>query len=399
MSTTRSPHDTATPTHDRPEAGGRHWTGVPLASRWLMEAHELVPTLERDAERLDRTGEFVHEAFEQLRTHRFMSMLVPEELGGGGASYAEACAVMAELARGCPSTSLTLAMHTHLVAAQVWRHHRGLPAPALSKVADGELVLVSTGAADWLESSGTAVAVDGGYRISGRKMPSSGAPAGDLVVTSVRWEDAPDGPQVVHASVPFGAEGVRIEETWDATGMRATGSHTVVFEDVFVPEAAVPLVRPAGIWHPVWATVIGAALPVIMSTYVGVAESAADRAIVLAGRRADRADVATNVGRMTTSLTTARDTVRAMIDATDDLHFDNDLAFASAGLTRKTIATDAAIETVRRALEAGGGAAYATSSGLGRLLRDVHGALYHPLPAAQQERFAGRVALGLDPVG
>ena len=89
--------------------------------------------------------------------------------------------------------------------------------------------------------------------MSGRKTPASGAPAGAIVVTSTRWEDAPDGPQVVHLSVPFSAEGVRLEETWDAMGMRGTGSHTVVLDDVFVPDAAVPLVRPAGEWHPVWA--------------------------------------------------------------------------------------------------------------------------------------------------
>jgi acyl-CoA dehydrogenase len=87
-----------------------------------------------------------------------------------------------------------------------------------------------------------------------------------------------------------------------------------------------------------------------------------------------------------------------MIDAGDDLRFDNTYDHASACLSRKTIAADAAIATVRLALEAGGGAAYSSSSGIERLYRDVHGALYHPLPAARQERFTGRLALGVDPV-
>lgn len=378
---------------------GVHWTGVDQGSHWLEEARAMVPILAADAERLDRSGEFAHDAFGRLRDRRIMSMLVPTELGGGGATHAEACALLAELAHGCPSTSLALSMHMHLVAAQVWRHHRGLPAPVLPRVAADQLVLISTGAADWIDSSGTATAVEGGFRISGRKIPASAAPAGDVLVTSARWDDSPDGPQVVHASVPFSADGVTVERTWDATGMRGTGSDTVVLDDVFVPTAAVPLVRPAGEWHPVWSTVIGAALPLIMATYVGVAESAAERALDLARRRSERPDVATQVGRMLNELTIARDTVRAMIDATEDLRFDNDLDHASAGLVRKSVAADAAIGTVRRALEVGGGAGYATSSGLGRLLRDVHGALYHPLPVAQQERFTGRVALGLDPLG
>ena len=391
------------PTAPERLAGGRttgnHWTGVPLSSRWLMEAQALVPTLASRAEELDRSGEFAGEAFEVLRERRMMSMLVPEELGGGGASHAEACAVLAELSHGDPAVSVAFSMHTHLVAAQVWRYHREMPAPVLAKVAAGELVLISTGAADWLDSNGTAERVEGGFRISGRKAPSSACPAGDVLVTSIRWEDAPDGPQVVHVSVPFGAEGVSIEETWDTTGMRASGSHTVVLEDVFVPDAAVPLIRPAGQWHPVWSTVLGAAMPLIMSSYVGVAEAAARRALQLAHRRSERPDVALAVGRMVNSLTTAQDSVRAMVDASADLRFDNDLGIASMTLSRKRRAADAAIDTVRLALEVGGGAAYATSSGIGRMLRDVHGALYHPLPAAQQESFTGRVALGLDPAG
>ena len=194
-------------------------------------------------------------------------------------------------------------MHTHLIAAQVWRHHRGMPAPVLAKVADKQLVLVSTGASDWIESNGTATKTDTGFRVSGRKAPASGAPAGDILVTSIRWEDAPDGPQVIHAAVPFATEGVSIEETWDTLGMRATGSHTVVLDDVVIPDEAVSLIRPGNEWHPVWSTVMGAAMPLIMSSYVGVAEAAAERAVALATRRATRPDVAPVVGRMLGRLT------------------------------------------------------------------------------------------------
>ena len=327
-----------------------------------------------------------------------MSMLVPAELGGGGATFAETCAALAELAHGCPATSLAFAMHTHLVAAQVWRYHRGMPAPVLEKVAANQLVLVSTGASDWLDSNGTATKVEGGYRISARKMPASGAPAGNVAVTSIRYEGGPDGPQVLHCAVPFAAEGVSIDETWDTMGMRATGSHTVVFDDVFVPDEAIALARPAGAWHPVWASVLGVALPLIMSSYVGVAESATEKATQLAARRAERPDVAPLVGRMGNRLTAARDTVRAMIDAADDLRFDNTIEHAAGSMTRKSNAADAVIDTVRIAIEVGGGAAYHVSGGIERLYRDVHGALYHPLPTAQQERFTGRIALGLDPV-
>lgn len=403
MSTTTAPTaptPTTAPTHavePVPTPTPADWGGAPAGSRWVEVANELVPQLAATTDAHDRDGTFVHDGIDLLRDHGLVSMLVPADLGGGGATFGEACAVLATLAHGCPATALTLSMHSHLVAAQVWRHQRDLPAPVLPRVAAEGLVLVSTGAADWIDSSGVAVKVEGGYRVSGRKAPASGAPAGAIAVTSARWEDAPDGPQVIHCSVPFSAEGVSVEETWDTMGMRGTGSHTLVFDDVFVPDAAVPLVRPAGEWHPIWATVLGCAMPLIMATYVGVAEAAVQQALATVGDRAYRPETVPAVGRMVGHLTTAQDTVAAMVRAAEDLRFAPTIAAATASLTRKGIAADAAIATVRDAMEVGGGRAYGRG-GIERLLRDVHAATYHPLPPAAQQQFTGRTTLGLDPL-
>ena len=376
--------------------GSRHWSGAATDSAWFALAHRLAPQLAARAAEHDRDNTYVADGMAALREARAMSMLVPTELGGGGASLAETAAFLAELAHACPATALTFSMHSHLVAAQVWRHHRDLPAPVLEKVAASQLQLVSTGASDWMASNGTATRVDGGYRVSGRKSPASGAPSGDVVVTSVRWDDAPDGPQVIHCSIPFGAEGVSIEETWDTMGMRGTGSHTVVLDDVFVPDASVPLVRPADVWHPVWGTVLGVAMPLIMSVYVGVAEEAAARAASIAASRRDTTSAAATLGRMASRLSVARDVAGAMVRDSDGLRFDNTVEHASLTLARKTAVAEAVIDTVRLALEIGG-QAFSVDGGIERLHRDVHGALYHPLPAQQQEQFSGRVALGLPP--
>jgi alkylation response protein AidB-like acyl-CoA dehydrogenase len=85
------------------------------------------------------------------------------------------------------------------------------------------------------------------------------------------------------------------------------------------------------------------------------------------------------------------------VDA-ENLHFDNTDQLASRTLSRKTIACQSVIETVRFAIEVTGGLGYTRSSDLERLYRDVHGCLFHPLPRAKQLRFTGRVELGLDPV-
>jgi acyl-CoA dehydrogenase len=213
-----------------------------------------------------------------------------------------------------------------------------------------------------------------------------------MLVTSIRWDEAPDTPRVVHCSIPFSNDGVSIIESWDAMGMRGTGSHTVVVEQVFVPDSAVTLIRPADVWHPVWATVLGAALPLIMAAYIGVAEAAVERAVELASRRSERPEVVAQVGRMHNRLTAARDAVASMIASSSNLCFENTVHHADVTLRRKTNATEACIDAVRLALEVGGGQAYGHGT-IERMFRDVHGSLYHPLPTAKQEMFTGKHVL------
>jgi len=369
-----------------------------MATDWAAAVSTIASDLGLAAPASDLAGELSVGAFAQLRAAGLTGALVPVDLGGGGASHAAMGRVLRELGRHDPATAVTLSMHAHLVAAAVWRHHRGQDASAvLEKVADGA-ILISTGASDWVGSNGSAHRVDGGYRVSARKSPASGCEVGDLLVTSIRWDEAPEGPQVIHCAVPRTADGVSIEKTWDTLGLRATGSHTVVLDDVFVPDAAVALIRPADVWHPVWNTVVGAALPLIMSAYVGVADAAVSTAIDVVRGRMD-GHLVQLAGEMLNAQIAGVDAVDAMFVSSHNLRFDNTDEHSSRTLSRKTVAADALIATVRLAIELTGGLGYTRSSQLERLYRDVHGCLFHPLPRAKQINFSGRLALGLAPLG
>lgn len=378
---------TMTTDHTRSESTNWHDAVTPIASELGSAAADT-----------DRAGQLSPETFDRLRAAGLTRALVPSEFGGGGVSHAEMGAILRELGRHDPATAVTLAMHSHLVAFQVWRHHHGQDAgPIFDKVVGGA-ILISTGASDWVGSSGSARPVDGGFRVTARKSPASGCEVGDVLVTSIRWDDGPDGPQVLHCSLPFSAEGVSIDRTWDTLGLRATGSHTVVLDDVFVPDAAVSLRRAADVWHPVWNIVVGAALPLIMSGYVGVADAAVTASLDLVRGRRDP-HVIQLAGEMVTAHIAGADAVDAMLRSSDDLRFDNTDEHSSRTLSRKTVAADALIDSVRLAIELAGGIGYSRSSELERLYRDVHGCLFHPLPRAKQTQFTGRLALGLAPVG
>ncbi|MEV4235588.1 acyl-CoA dehydrogenase family protein [Nocardia sp. NPDC049737] len=365
---------------------------------WIALARRIGETLRADVAARDRGGQISVAAFDLLRTTGLSAALVPIEFGGGGVSHREMGEILRELGRHDPSTAVAFAMHTHLVAAQVWRHNHGIDATAVfGKVAAGA-ILVSTGASDWVESNGRAERVDGGFRVSARKAPASGCEVGDVVVTSIRHGDAPEGPQVLHFASPLDAPGIRIEKTWDTLGLRASGSHTVVFEDVFVPDAAISLTRPADAWPPVLNVVIGAAMPLVMAAYLGIADAAVELTAALV---ADRCEPHTFqlAGEMMNAYTTAADLIAAMFTDSDNLHFDNTDSYGARTLSRKTVAAEALVDAVRLAIETVGGVGFSRSCELEMWYRDIHGCLFHPLPRAKQTRFTGRVLLGRPPIG
>lgn len=347
----------------------------------------------------DDSDAFVADNYEVLRQRKLFSALVPTELRGGGARHSEMCAFLRGLAHHCASSALALSMHQHLVAAAVVNWRAGRPGQKLlERVAGGEAVLVSTGANDWMESSGTMERVTGGFRVSARKPFASGAPKGAVLVTSAPYDDPEQGAQVLHFPVPLGAEGVSLADDWRTLGMRATGSQTIVLERVFVPEEAVALRRPRGSYHPAYNVILTVAAPLILSVYVGAAEAAAAIARDQARRRLGDPAMPYLLGELADLLATAQLAVDDMVRRANDLDFVPSLDGTDAMLVRKTIAANAILATAEKALEIAGGAGFYRKLGLERLLRDVHGAQFHPLPEKRQQLFTGRIALGLDPI-
>ena len=131
----------------------------------------------------------------------------------------------------------------------------------LERVAKEQLVLITSGASDWLNSSGTAERVDGGYRVTAHKSFCSGSPMGDLLLTSALYDDPTDGPTALHFSVPVNSPGLTIKDNWRTMAMRASGSNDIVLDGVFVPDAAISSRRPQGAWTPVWNVIAAIAAP------------------------------------------------------------------------------------------------------------------------------------------
>jgi alkylation response protein AidB-like acyl-CoA dehydrogenase len=371
----------------------------PVEANWRSVLAEIGPRLAEEDRRCDEMNQFAGANFALLRERGFLELAVPAELGGAGLTRTELAEMLRTLARHCSSTALALAMHTHVLAVTVWRwRHQNAPVEGLlKKVAAERIQLLTSGGSDWLAGSGKAVKVEGGYRVYGHKTFASGAPSANLFMTGAIEEDALEGPTVLQFGVPMNAIGVSVKETWDTLGMRGTGSHDVLLEDVFVPDAAIGARRKPGVWHPMFHIVCMIALPLVYAVYTGIAETARDLAVAAAAKRRDGAVVDLSivdlVGALDTELAATRIALDSMVALAETAEPGE--ATTNTICTYRALLARSARKTVDLALEVAGGASYHRRNGLERLFRDVQGARFHPLPEHQQRRFAGRLALGL----
>ena len=359
-------------------------------------AHDLAPVLAERAPNFDEGDRFVADNYVLLKEAGLVQAGVPLELGGGGAGIAELCEMLRILAHSCGSTALAFAMHTHQVAIPAWRwRHQNVAAvePLLKRVATERIILLSSGGSDWIGGSGKAEKVDGGYRITARKVFTSGAVAGDILMTGAIacGEDGTD--RVIHFGVPMRAPEVSVMDNWRTLGMRGTGSNDVVIDGLFIPDAAVSFSRAAGHWHPVFQVISTIAFPLIYAVYLGVAEGARDIAVEVARKKPASENGLNLAGRMDTALRAAQLAHRAMVEEAER----NAPSAESVNevMIGRSLVASHGLEVVELAMELAGGASFYRDRGLERRFRDMQGARFHPLQAGPQARYAGAMALGL----
>lgn len=361
-------------------------------------AEEVAAAAAPHADRHDLEGSFVEEGVTAARELGYLGAPVPSELGGHGALTRQIAESQRIIARVCGSTALACSMHLHLVLAAAWRWRRGdkVVEPMLKKALDDKAVFVSTGGNDWTKPSAVATPVEGGWKVSGRKTFASISPAAQVVVTfAVIGEPAP-GAEVIVFGTPLSAEGVRVEETWDAAGMRGTGSNDIVLEDVFVGEGQVSARRT---WGELDRPLLVASLhawPVIYSTYLGVAEGLAET-ILSSGKV--KAGAVRQVGELDAELRTAGwaiDAVLAELGDDPEPTIENFLTLQQM----KRAVTLSCQRVAQLGVEVAGGGAYARRGAVDRMTRDLRAALYHPYQPEATLIHAGqhRLGLELDPV-
>ncbi len=378
---------TNTPTADAAEHARRSF---------VERAAACAAVLDRHAAEHDRDASWVDASFAHVREAGLLAIAVPTELGGDGATIGDVAAVQRELAKHCGSTALASAMHQHVTAFTAWRHRRSLPGAeaTLRRIAAEQIVVVSTGGGDYTHPRGTAIKVDGGYHVSGRKSFVSQAPVGAVLSTMFVHEDPARGPRVLNMSVPFASEGVSIVERWDTLGMRGTSSHDVDFDDVFVPEERVLADRPYGEIDPPLQVISSIGFVIISAVYFGVAEGAYDDAVAALVGKNVSPTAQRQVGLMTHRLQVAAWALEGALAAVGDDPAPSMVTVAAVMMAKREIAL-AAIEVCDLAMEIRGRAGFDRGSRIERAYRDVRAVKFHPLDPEATLVHAGRLALGM----
>jgi len=376
----------------------------PVAESRVAALRHLVKDFASRAAAHDRSGMIALDNLHDLRDAGFLALPVPTAHGGAALDLRDMTDIVAQVALGDPSTALILAMHYlqtgTIVRSRTWPD--ALRAEVFdSIVRDGALVNalrvepeLGTPARGGLPAT-MVRQVGGRFLLNGRKIFSTGSTALHWGIVWARTDD--QNPRVGQVLVPLDLPGVRIEESWHQLGMRATASHTIVFDNVEIPERHLIAMAPPGpaedaVAQGNWHAIVVAAL------YDGIARAARDWFV---GFLHDR--VPANLGAPLS--TTPR--FQALVGEIDALLLSNraliahglnraeagDAAQADAGLI-KHLVTENAINAVGRAVAAIGNPGLSQTNPLERHYRDVLCGRIHTPQADSALLAAGRAALG-----
>jgi alkylation response protein AidB-like acyl-CoA dehydrogenase len=349
----------------------------------------LRPAITAAAAYSERQGDIPTDLRDRLRDAGAFRLLTPVELGGWEAPLTTVLDVYERFGHIDASVGLL-----------VWNANFGFigalldPAGTTQIWGEGpEPVFANSG------QPGTAEPVDGGYRLSGEWKIVSGIHGADWVILIGL------APEIRLLAVRVNQ--VEVRNTWDVTGMRATGSNNVIADGVFVPnELTVALDCPPRIDRPLYRGFIPTLVfPGCSAVVLGVARRAIEETIatvrtkpaMTGGTVADAARTQHGIAKSEAAVTAAR---LLLTHAAGDIQAAGDavtLGQRAALRAAMTHAADVSRQALVTMYEIAGSAALYRSNPIERIFRDGMAALQHANHSARFLEAAGRVRLGLEP--
>lgn len=360
---------------------------TPAGLDMVERARALRPNLRMRAVEAEKARRVSEVTIDELKAGGFFKMLLPKRVGGYELTLREFALAVAEVGKGCGSTAWVVS---------VTNAHHWILGLYPESVQDAVFSVPDTLVAAVPTPRGKAERVEGGYRISGFWPFCSGSPHASWVALGAKIVD-PDGMNAGIFLVPMDA--VELQDDWKVSGLRASGSNSVVARSVFVPdeyvldaEAALNGERPnltadsASLYRAPFAALLALTLT---SPSVGMAAGAVEAFVeALPGRKLPYTDTPQmehsvtqmRIGEASMKVDTAflllQEHVAVLQSAIDE---GRELDLAARARIRMLAA-----HTVRTSLEAAegvflvaGGSSVADGNPIQRASRDLHAASSH----------------------
>jgi alkylation response protein AidB-like acyl-CoA dehydrogenase len=192
----------------------------------VAQATALIPQLRNAAPAAEKARRVPQDSLDALSAAGIFRMTAPTSHGGVEATFETQCEVLAEIARGCPSTSWVATIYS----AMSW-----LVGTFPDETQDEIFAARDPRISGVFSPTGTGERKGDGYVVNGRWPFNTGCHGATWTVMNVMVGEMPT------CMIARTAD-LTILDDWYATGMAATGSNTVVAENVFVPaRRALPL--------------------------------------------------------------------------------------------------------------------------------------------------------------
>src|SRR5262249_39078357 len=196
-------------------------------------ARDLGPLIRAARDEIEANRHLPDSLVDAMANAGLFRMYVPRALGGFEVDPVTFSAVVEEVSRfdGAAGWNLTVGAVYGVLAGF-------LREDVAREIYCGPTPTVVAGS---INPTGRATAVDGGFRVSGRWSLGSGINQANWVTANCVVYDGdqkrvgPDGAPDLRVMF-FPAQQCEIRDTWRVSGLRGTGSHDYVVDDVFVPE-------------------------------------------------------------------------------------------------------------------------------------------------------------------
>lgn len=196
------------------------------------------------AQECDQECQFPRENFEDLHREGFTTLTLPDHLGGHDlysepASYAT---VLYELAKGCTNTAMLFHMHSSIIHVLCLLGTKEQAARYANAIHDGK-IFASHASENTSSLHGKMVMdtlarrIGHKFVINGRKYFCSMAGEADYYVLWCQMEGEEDLSKGLYLFVsPAETPGIHIDKEWNSFSMRGTASHSMIYENVEIPE-------------------------------------------------------------------------------------------------------------------------------------------------------------------